>query len=340
MLIAKICNPAHIIVPSYHLIFYIILSFQYNLLKCKQKLTFFQRETYMKIGELIRELRVQKNLRANVLYKNLLSRPAIVKFERGESDTTAEKFLEMLDHLNITLEEFSIIYNDGNKDLDYRRKYVEAFYNRDVNALYLVAEQVENEYKLTGNHKFLHYRSLILLLIDDLRGTEEHLKEIELLQDYLMNCDSWGYYEITLFANSLSFYSIELIDLVFERAKTTLQRYQNLTRYRNEIALMIFNILEKKIMCKDVAGAKIYLAELETIKVSVVDNMYMQTMIKFFSAIIAVIDGDRTKNKAILQIIEVFTLLELKLKATQCQEFYEKVTTIYHLNNKEDSFSY
>lgn len=293
----------------------------------------------MKIGELIRTLRLQKNLRSNVLYKNLLSRPAIVKFERGESDTTAEKFLKMLDHLNITLEEFSIIYNDGNKDLDYMRKYVEAFYNRDVNALYMVAEQVENEYTFTNNLKFLHYRSLILLLIDDVRGTDEHLNEITLLQEYLMNCESWGYYEITLFANSLSFYSIELIDLVFERAKKTLQRYQNLTRYRNEIALMIFNILEKKITCKDIDGAKTYLTELENIKVSVVDNMYMQTMIKFFSAIIALIDGDTTKNKSILQIIEVFSLLELKLKAAQCLEFYAKVKGIYTIKIKEDIFS-
>lgn len=293
----------------------------------------------MKIGELIRELRIQKNLRSNVLYNNLLSRPAIAKFERGESDTTAEKFLKMLDHLNITLEEFSIIYNEGDKDLNYTRKYVEAFYNRDVTALYIVAEQVENEYSITSNLKFLHYRSLILLLIDDLRGTEEHVKEIELLQEYLMHCESWGYYEITLFANSLSFYSNELIDLVYERAKKTLQRYQNLTRYRNEIALMIFNILEKKITCKDIDGAKKYLAELEQIKVSVVDNMYMQTMIKFFSAIIALIDGDSAKNKALLQIIEVFSLLELKLKAEQCLEFYEKVKEIYGLKIKEDSFS-
>lgn len=51
----------------------------------------------------------------------------------------------------------------------------------------------------------------------------------------------------------------------------------------------------------------------------------MQTMIKFFSAIIALIDGDTTKNKSILQIIEVFSLLELKLKAAQCLEFYDKV---------------
>ncbi|MFT9817317.1 helix-turn-helix domain-containing protein [Lysinibacillus sp. NPDC056185] len=293
----------------------------------------------MKIGELIRELRLQKNVRSNVLYKNLLSRPAIVKFERGESDTTAEKFLKMLDYLNITLEEFSIIYNDEeNKDLDYTRKYVEAFYNQDVDALYLIVEQVENEYKLTHNLKFLHFRSLILLLIDDLLGTKEHTKEIELLQEYLMNCESWGYYEITLFANSLSFYSIELIDLVYDRTKKTLQRYQNLTRYRNEIALIIFNILEKKITCMDIDGAKKYLAELEKVQVSVIDNMYMQTMIKFFSALISLIDGDTSKNKTILEIINVFTLLELKLKFTQCLELYEKVQEIYNLKFKEDTY--
>lgn len=287
---------------------------------------------YMEIGKVIRNIRLKKKINSNVLYKDLLSRPAIAKFERGESDTSVEKFLKMLERLNITLEEFEIVYNnEENKDLRYTRRYIQAFYNRDEGLLIQIANEVENEYKISGITKFLHYRSLVLLLVDDLRGTQEYDNQVLVLQDYLMKCESWGYYEITLFANSLSFYSLELIDLVYKRAKNTLLIYQKLTRYRNEVGLMIFNILEKKILCRDIVGASYYMNELIELKVTVVDNMYMQTMIKFFVAIIGLIKGNTSKHNEILQIINIFSFLELSSKSEQCKKFYAEVLSLYNI---------
>ena len=286
----------------------------------------------MVVGVVIRDIRLKKKINSNFLYKDLLSRPAIAKFERGDSDTSVEKFLKMLDRLNITLEEFEIVYNnEENKDLMFTRSYIEAFYNRNVDFLIELANKAEHEYKLSTNAKFLHYKSLILLLIDDLRGTQEFKNEVQMLQDYLMKCESWGYYEITLFANSLSFYSLELIDLVYRRAKSTLLIFQKLTRYRNEVGLMLFSILEKKIKCKDIPSATYYMNELIELKVSVVDNMYMQTMIKFFGAIIDLIKGDTSKHNDILQISEMFLFLELDSKSEQCKEFYKEIKQLYNI---------
>ncbi|CAM5218811.1 hypothetical protein UACE39S_02267 [Ureibacillus acetophenoni] len=291
----------------------------------------------MVVGVVIREIRQKKKIHSNFLYKDLLSRPAIAKFERGDSDTSVEKFLKMLDRLNITLEEFEIVYkNEENKDLIFTRSYIEAFYLRNVDLLIELANKAEHEYKLFANVKFLHYKSLILLLVDELRGTQEFYKEVHVLQEYLMKCESWGYYEITLFANSLSFYSIELIDLVYKRAKCTLLIYQKLTRYRNEVGLMLFNILEKKIKCKDIPGATYYMSELIELKVSVVDNMYMQTMITFFSAIIELINGDISKHNDILRISEMFSFLELHSKSEQCKEFYKEIIQIYNISSTNE----
>ena len=91
----------------------------------------------MKTGEVIRYLRVSKNIKANVLYFNILSRPAILKFEKGISDTTTEKLFLILNRLNVTLEEFYYIYNMKieNEDNRFLRTYFESFNSADINKL-------------------------------------------------------------------------------------------------------------------------------------------------------------------------------------------------------------
>lgn len=272
----------------------------------------------MYVGKVIRDIRISKNLPSNKVYKNILSRPAIARFEKGLSDTTVEKFFEIIDVLNITLEEFEVIYKkEENKDLHYTRKYIEAYYNKDVVVLKQITIDAQNDYMITGNVKFRHYQALVSLLIDDLSGTDDYGSDLNVLQDYLINCNNWGYYEVTLFTNTMSFYSNELIDLVYSRAKNTLLMLKNLKRYRNEIALMLFNILEIKIVSKDVRKAVFYLKELNEIKDDVVDNMYIQAMIKYFKTILDLINGNGQED-TILKIIEMYDFLELESKKEQC----------------------
>ncbi|MFB7159710.1 helix-turn-helix domain-containing protein [Lysinibacillus sp. NPDC056232] len=285
----------------------------------------------MHVGKVIRDIRINKNIPSNKVYKNILSRPAIAKFEKGLSDTTVEKFFKILNVLNITLEEFEVIYkNAGNKDLLYTRKYIEAYYKKNVAALKQIAFDVKKEYLETGNEKFRHYQALVLLLIEELNGTNKCREELDVIQNYLMNCNSWGYYEVTLFTNTLSFYSNELIDLVYSRAMNTLLILKNLKRYRNEVALMLFNILEIKIVSKKVSSAKFYLTELNNIKLDVVDNMYIQAMIKYFTAILDLIDG-KYQEDVVFKIAEMFEFLGLDSKKSQCLSFYNKVKTLYSI---------
>ena len=56
------------------------------------------------------------------------------------------------------MEEFEVIYKkEENKDLHYTRKYIEAYYNKDVVALKQITIDAQNDYMITGNVKFRHY---------------------------------------------------------------------------------------------------------------------------------------------------------------------------------------
>lgn len=282
----------------------------------------------MKIGIIIKQLRINKKILSKNLYQNLLTRAAIVKFEKGESDTSSEKFLEILDRLNITLEEFHYIYIQTKEKDELQispSEYMVAFYNRDVKKLKHIAEVSENKYFLKGNIKDLHSKILSNVFINTILDKKNLPSEMDVIKDYLLNCNSWGYYELTLFINTLDFYSEELIDITFKKTKANLNSYEHMVRYRNEVSILLLNILDKHIRSKNYKSARKYYKNLFEIKNVTLDNMYLQSMIKYFGEILDFIEGKVEAEENILKIIEVFYFLDMEHKARQCKQLFDLV---------------
>lgn len=57
----------------------------------------------------------------------------------------------------------------------------------------------------------------------------------------------------------------------------------------------------------------------------IMDNMYLQTMIKYFGRMLDFIYGEKEKEKEIKNIIEIFLFLNMKHKAIQCKQLYEDI---------------
>ena len=58
--------------------------------------------------------------------------------------------------------------------------------------------------------------------------------------------------------------------------------------------------------------------------------MYIQAMIKYFKAILDLINGNG-QEETVLRIIEMYEFLELDSKKEQCQTFYNKVRSLYSI---------
>lgn len=283
----------------------------------------------MRIGETIGLLRKNKKIRANETYKNLLSRPAIIKFEKGESDTTAEKFMIILDRLNISLEEFEFFYNTGstgyNSQLYSVTAYKKAFYNKDLDELNYLSTVSKAKYEETKHKKYQHNSAVINLLINILKNTNSYKDDLNLIQSYLTQCDYWSYYEIVLFTNTLSFHSMDFIEITYKSMKRTLNSYNGITRYKNEFAILIFNILHIKITSNNFNNLDFYLNELSKIKDECLDNMYIQTITKFYGIIIEIFNGNIQNIDEIHKIISIFEYLEMNFKAEQCRNLFSIV---------------
>lgn len=283
----------------------------------------------MYLGKTIRIIRQNKNIPLNTAYKNILSRQVSIQFEKGSSDTTVNKFLRMLENLNITLEEFESFYLEGeNKNTYFTDGYIKAFNNKDINRLIQLKEEAQKDYFETNNEKFNHFYAIISILIIELNNSTDYKKYILILHNYLFHCNTWGYYEITLFNNSLPYYTNELIDLVYSKAITVLHNSPNKNRYRNENAFLLCNILEIKILSKDIKSTKFYLNELQSLKLETNDNIQLQIMIKYFTAIFEYISYQKNEE-IIFEILNIFEFLDLESDKLLYKNFYIRIKDLY-----------
>lgn len=65
------------------------------------------------LGKTLRKIRIGKNVRLTSLANSSLSKSQISRFERGESEISCIRLLNLLDQLNVSLDEFLIIHNDS-----------------------------------------------------------------------------------------------------------------------------------------------------------------------------------------------------------------------------------
>lgn len=283
----------------------------------------------MKIGVTIKKLRKDKKIQATTVYQNLLTRPAIAKFESGESDTTVEKFISILDRLNISLEEFEVVHRINNEaeneDIYSPGAYKKAFYAKDVEELRYLSEMSMQKYKATKIVKYSHNSAVINLLINVIENKLYTTESSDFIQEYLSKCEYWSYYEITLFTNTLSFYSIEYVDVTYKHAKRILNSYQGMVRYKNEMAILLFNILHLKITKGHFKSLNYYLSELMKIKDECLDNMYIQIIIRFYSFLIEIIQKNQKDYEEIFKIIDIFEYLDMHYKAEQCRQLLSLV---------------
>ncbi|WP_107942082.1 helix-turn-helix domain-containing protein [Metasolibacillus fluoroglycofenilyticus] len=277
------------------------------------------------VGQTIRKIRLSKKISSEALYGGLLSRQARSKFEKGESDTTVSKFFMLLDRLNLSLDEFYVALTQKESvEFHLFSNIALTFYKKDIDGLKLLIKKLNNEHERTNNIKYQHYEIMVQNMLNILEGKPQSI-EFAKLSDYLANCDSWGYYEIMLFSNSIDYFTKELINIVFKRVKNTIVKFQLLRRYRNEYSMLLLNIINKGLLDFDFSFALKYFEEYELLAEPLQNDMYYQTMRKFFYEIICACTNKDHSTHELEKIIEYLGYFNMKNKQKQCIELLERL---------------
>ena len=147
----------------------------------------------METGKLVRAIRLNKKLKAKDVYTDILTRPASIRFERGESDTTTEKLFLILQRLNISLDEFYFLYYSSQENPLFQilEELVRVHKLSDGESLLILERGFSAQYEKTSYLGYLHYACIARLLATTYVELPYPKKQVEIILDYLFQIQSW-----------------------------------------------------------------------------------------------------------------------------------------------------
>lgn len=153
-----------------------------------------------KLGITLRKVRKGKQISLCSVADEHLSKSQISRFERGESEISCIRLINILDKLHITLDEFLVLHNEDytNAELfanlvQYIRKQYSSHNIKNIAALLSDSSHYTlNSFEKTMIKSILHTMDSSIIPSN---------KELLQLTDYLFKVKKWGYYEITLLGN-------------------------------------------------------------------------------------------------------------------------------------------
>ena len=153
-----------------------------------------------KLGATLRKVRKGKQISLCSVADEYLSKSQISRFERGESEISCIRLINILDKLHITLDEFLILH-----DQDYTKtesfanlvQYIRKQYSsQNINNIVCLLSDTSN-YTLNSFEKTM-VKSILHTMDSTIIPSDEELLQ---LTDYLFKVEKWGYYEIILLGN-------------------------------------------------------------------------------------------------------------------------------------------
>ncbi|VMB84772.1 Positive transcriptional regulator, MutR family [Streptococcus pneumoniae] len=153
-----------------------------------------------KLGITLRKVRKGKQISLCSVADEHLSKSQISRFERGESEISCIRLINILDKLHITLDEFLVLHNEDytNTELfanlvQYIRKQYSSQNIKNIAALLADSSHYTlNSFEKTMIKSILHTMDSSIIPSN---------KELLQLTNYLFKVEKWGYYEITLLGN-------------------------------------------------------------------------------------------------------------------------------------------
>lgn len=153
-----------------------------------------------KLGITLRTVRKGKQISLCSVADEHLSKSQISRFERGESEISCIRLINILDKLHITLDEFLILHDEDYTKTEsfanlvqyIRKQYSSQNINNIQSLLSAPSDCTLNSFEKTMVKSILYTMDSSVIPSDD---------ELLQLTDYLFKVEKWGYYEIILLGN-------------------------------------------------------------------------------------------------------------------------------------------
>jgi transcriptional activator, rgg/gadR/mutR family, C-terminal domain len=274
------------------------------------------------LGKTLRKVRQGKQMSICSLADEYLSKSQISRFERGESEISCIRLINILDKLHVTLDEFLILHDDdytNSESFANLVQYIRKQYSsQSIDNIACLLSDTTN-YTLDPLEKTM-VKSILHTMDSRIIPSDEELLQ---LTDYLFNVEKWSYYEIILLANcvrTINYNSLFL--LTIEMLKNYIYSTLNKTNKRLVTQLAI-NCLIVSIDKEEFQNCSFLIKEIKKLLNNEL-NYYEQTVFLYTCGYFEFKCNPANGIEKMKQALQVFEILgEHNIKA-QYQEHYDK----------------
>lgn len=198
-----------------------------------------------KYGTSFQLLRKGKHLTLNQLSDNIISPQQLSKFERNIHSISLPVFIELLERMNISVNEFMVYHNRQTQfsQATFLGKLQTALAEERVDILEELKLQENDYYQQDSNIRHLHNINILEqnILAFKKQPIDENLsKEIS---NYLFECENWAFYELCLFNNYLEFLPTSFISALINEASDKAKKFHQLQLNKNIETTIYCNVI-------------------------------------------------------------------------------------------------
>lgn len=277
-----------------------------------------------KLGITLRKVRKGKQISLCSVADEHLSKSQISRFERGESEISCIRLINILDKLHITLDEFLVLHDEDytNTELfanlvQYIRKQYSSHNIKNIAALLSDSSHYTlNSFEKTMIKSILHTMDSSIIPSN---------KELLQLTDYLFKVEKWGYYEITLLGNCVRTINYNSYFLLTKEMLNN-YIYSSLNKTNKRIVTQLaINCLILSVDKEEFSNCTCLITEIKALLDNEL-NFYEQTVFLYATGYFEFkchSDSGIEKMKQAIQVLDI--LGEDKLKLHYTSHFYKLV---------------
>ncbi|ROZ03515.1 Rgg/GadR/MutR family transcriptional regulator [Enterococcus gallinarum] len=283
----------------------------------------------MEANLLLKKLRTERNLSQRKLAADISERSTLATFEQKGHRIAFDILYKYLDRLNVTLEEFEyhLTNNQLNEKKQLSKQFHNAYYQHDYDQLAILIDESKTTYQETQDffYYLLYSQYYLILKKKVFLHTIDETEKIEAaIKSYLDKIETWGKFEITIFANLMFLFTDEYILFQIEQL--------NKQEFYNNLLSLNYHIYSK--LLTNAAFLFIDRNQIDHLKQILfymtknipLDNDRIRLMIRYFEGIIAIFHGEiETGKQTITKAIEILHFLGQSAYAAELSELATNV---------------
>lgn len=201
----------------------------------------------MKIGQLLKKMRIERGLSQNKLSEGICDRHTLASYENQTTDIPTKTLIRFLFRMNIPIDEFFLLLR--NQKSSESKEEINSLYKEYIKYGEVREEKlikIKVTYKETGD--MLYLATYLQLYgakfkkkdrLSEFR--EKEYKNILKLKKYLDSVETWGFFEISVFMNCLYLFDNMFIITNFKNVLSKAEFYSKNRGFDKTILVLCIN---------------------------------------------------------------------------------------------------